>query len=160
MSDFFSWLEQLGLAEAVRTTPYLYAVLECIHVLGLAVLVGPAVAFDLRLLGLGRRVLPVTVAARHLLPLAQVGFVVAAVSGALMFVSGAVSIAGSGAAPFKLALLVAAGINIAVFHRGCYRGVQGWDRDALPPGRARAAAVVSLVSWTGVTVCGRLLAYT
>ncbi|MET8982633.1 DUF6644 family protein [Streptomyces sp. NPDC004539] len=160
MSAFFDWLEQSGLAEAVRTTPYLYAVLECIHVLGLAVLVGPAVAFDLRLLGLGRRPLPVTAAARHLLPLAQIGFVVAALTGVFMFISGAVSIAASGAAPFKLGLLVVAGINVAVFHRGVYRSVESWNKDVRPPGGARAAAVISLASWTGVTVCGRLLAYT
>ncbi|MER8002144.1 hypothetical protein [Streptomyces sp. NPDC095613] len=108
MSRFFGWLEQLGPAEAVRTTPYLYAALECVHLLGLVVLVGSAVAFDLRLLGLGLRVLPVTVAGRHLLPLAHVGFVFAALTGVLMFVSGAMSIAASGAAPFKLALLVVA----------------------------------------------------
>lgn len=52
----------------MRSTPFMYATLESLHILGIAVLVGPAFAFDLRLLGVGRRLIPVTRAARYLFP--------------------------------------------------------------------------------------------
>ncbi|MGW4027609.1 DUF6644 family protein [Streptomyces sp. NPDC005009] len=160
MNDFFSWLERSSLGETVRTTPMVYSSLESVHILGIALLVGPALAFDLRLLGVGRQVLPVTAAARHLLPLSRFGLVLAVATGVVMFVAGAVAVGNSGAAPWKLGLLVVAGINVAVFHWGAYRGVRTWDIDVPTPVRARIAATVSILVWCGVIAAGRLLAYT
>jgi hypothetical protein len=160
VNDFFFWLERSGLGEAVRTTPLVYSSLESAHILGVALLVGPALAFDLRLLGVGRQTLPVTTAARHLLPLARFGCVLAAVTGAVMFVSGAVAVGNSGAAPWKLGLLIVAGTNVAVFHRLAYRGVHTWDIGVPAPVGARIAATVSILVWCAVIAAGRLLAYT
>lgn len=137
-----------------------YSSLEIVHILGIALLVGPALAFDLRLLGVGRQLLPVTAAARHLLPLARFGFAMAVASGVVMFVSGAVAVGNSGAAPWKLGLLIVAGINIVVFHGGAFRRVDGWDIGVPTPARARIAALVSILMWSGVIAAGRLLAYT
>ncbi|WP_200902017.1 hypothetical protein [Microvirga vignae] len=52
-----------------------------------------------------------------------------------------------------------AGLNILVFHTGVYRTVKDWDLLARPPFRAQLAAVVSALSWMGVIVAGRFLAY-
>lgn len=158
--ELLSWLEQTVLAEAIRTTPWAYSTLEIVHLLGIAALVGPAMAFDLRLLGVGRAALPVTTAARHLLPLAHAGFAVAALSGCALFVSGAVEVAGSGAMPAKLVLLGVAGVNVALFHLGVYRSVDRWGTAGPPPARARVAGAVSITTWAGVIACGRLIAYT
>jgi hypothetical protein len=160
VDEFYSWLEDTTLGEEVRTTPWVYSSLESVHIIGIALLVGPAIAFDLRLLGVGRRLLPVTSAARHLLPLAQCGFLVAALSGSVMFISGAQVVGNSGAAPWKLGLLIVAGANIAAFHGGIYRSVDRWDVNTRAPAPAQLAGVVSSLTWMGVIVCGRLLAYT
>ncbi|MCI3223488.1 DUF6644 family protein [Streptomyces sp. NP-1717] len=160
MNNVFSWLEDTWLAETVRSTAYLYPVLESIHIVGIALLIGPAAAFDLRLLGVGQQMLRVTTAANYLLRLSHVGFVIAAVTGVAMFLPGANLIADRGSAPWKLGLLLIAGINILIFHRRTYRNVADWDTNQPTPIAARCAAVVSLTSWTGVTIAGRLLAYT
>ncbi|MFI7440336.1 hypothetical protein [Nonomuraea indica] len=158
--DVLLWLEGTWVAEFVRVTPWVYSSLEIVHLLGLALLVGPAALFDLRLLGVGRDGISVATAARRLLPVARAGFAAAAVSGTAMFASGAREIAGTGAAPVKLILLVAAGLNVAVFHLGVYRRVGVWDGRRRAPVAARAAGAVSLVAWAGVVACGRLIAYT
>ncbi|WP_328349492.1 hypothetical protein OG800_02335 [Streptomyces sp. NBC_00445] len=160
MDSVFSWLEDSWFAEAVRGTAYLYPVLESVHIIGIALLIGPAAVFDLRLLGLGRRTLRVTTAAHHLLRLSHLGFVIAAVTGVAMFVPGAGLIADRGSAPWKLGLILLAGLNILIFHRRTYRNVADWDIEQPTPVAARLAAVVSLTSWSGVTIAGRLLAYT
>lgn len=159
LDGVFSWLEESGFAEIVRGTAYFYPILEAVHILGIALLIGPAAAFDLRLLGLGRHALRVTTAANHLLPLSHLGFLIAAITGAAMFAPGASLIAERGSAPWKLGLILVAGLNILIFHRVTYRGVADWDEDRATPAAARLAAVVSLTSWSGVTVAGRLLAY-
>ncbi|WP_405928061.1 hypothetical protein OG554_05020 [Streptomyces griseus] len=160
MDNVFSWLENTWLAETIRSTAYLYPMLESIHIIGIALLIGPAAAFDLRLLGVGQQMLRVTTAANHLLRLSHVGFVITAVTGVALFLPGANLIADRGSAPWKLGLILLAGINILIFHRRTYRNVADWDTNQPTPIAARCAAVVSLTSWTGVTIAGRLLAYT
>jgi hypothetical protein len=160
MNGIFSWLDDGWFAEAVRGTAYLYPMLESVHIFGIALLIGPAAAFDLRLLGLGRQTLRVRTAASHLLPLSQLGFMIAATTGLAMFLSSATLIADRGSALWKLGLIMLAGLNILIFHRRTYRGVADWDIGRSAPAAAQVAAVVSLTSWLGVTVAGRLLAYT
>jgi predicted membrane protein len=160
MDDLLSWLQDGPLAEAIRGTALLYPLLGSLHIIGIALLIGPAVAFDLRLLGLGQQTLRVTTVGGYLLPLARLGFVIAAVTGVLMFLPGASVMAERGSAPWKLGLLLIAGLNVLIFHRKTYRSVSTWDLGEPTPVPARTAAVVSLTSWMGVTVAGSLLAYT
>jgi hypothetical protein len=63
----------------------------------------------------------VTTAAGLLLPLSRLGFVVAAVTGLLMFAPGRVSSPTVAAPRWKLGLIVLAGLNILLFHKGTYR---------------------------------------
>ena len=152
-------LERSSIGEAVRTIPYLFPILESLHILGIALLVGSALAVDLRLLGIGRNVLPVTTVAWYLLPLSHIGFTLVAVTGAAMFSAIAVAVSVSAAAPWKLGLIIVAGVNIAIFHTGVYRTVDEWDLHSRAPVRAQAAALVSALTWTGVIIAGRFLAY-
>jgi hypothetical protein len=142
MDDLLSWLQDGPLAEAIRGTALLYPLLGSLHIIGIALLIGPAVAFDLRLLGLGQQTLRVTTVGGYLL------------------LPGASVMAERGSAPWKLGLLLIAGLNVLIFHRKTYRSVSAWDLGEPTPVPARTAAVVSLTSWMGVTVAGSLLAYT
>src|SRR4051812_4535377 len=109
--EAFTWLERTGPAETVRLTPRLYPVLMSLHVLGIALLVGPAFAVDLRLLGAGRGLVPVTLAMRCLLPLSHAGFAVVLLTGLPMFVAIALTAGASAAAPWKFGLILLAGLN-------------------------------------------------
>jgi hypothetical protein len=155
------WLDRLEttwLAETLRREPLLYPLLEVVHILGFVVLVGAAVMFDLRLLGLSRR-LPVTELARHVLPWARRGLAVAVPSGMLLFLTQATQLGRSPVFGLKLTLLALAGLNAALFHRGVFRSPGSWDVEVTAPRAARVAAILSLLLWTGVITCGRLLAY-
>lgn len=159
LAQYLRELEASGLGVFVRMTPNLYPILESFHVLGIALLLGPAIAVDLRLLGVARNMVPVTVATRYLLPVSHLGFLIVVVTGATMFAGVAVTTSASAAFPWKFSLIALAGLNIAVFHFGVYRSVARWDIDAATPMRAKIAGVVSALSWTGVVFAGRFLAY-
>jgi len=60
LGELYISMERSSFGEVVRSTPFLYPTLESLHILGIALLVGSAVAFDLRLLGIGNKFLPVT----------------------------------------------------------------------------------------------------
>jgi hypothetical protein len=157
MNGWLAWLEATSVAGAVRGSSWLYPALETVHILGLALLVGAAWTWDLRLLGVGRGV-AVSELARLALPAARAGFGVAAASGALLFASDAVATAANPAFRAKLLLVALAAANAALFHRA-YPSTSAWDRGVPAPPRARAAAVLSLLLWSLAATAGRLIAY-
>lgn len=150
-------LEATAFATWMRQALWAYPAAEVVHLVGVAVLVGSAVAFDLRLVGLSPS-LSVRALARHLLPWAWRGFALVAGSGAAMFVAHAAEWWENPVFPVKMALVAAGGVNVWAFHRGVYRSAEAWDVGP-PPARARVAGLVSLVVWLGTVACGRLLAY-
>jgi hypothetical protein len=152
------WLETTSFAAAMREWLWLYPIVEILHIIGLAVLVGAAVLFDLRLLGLSRSI-PVTRLADHLLPWARRSLLLIVPTGAMMFVAHATEMASNPAFQIKLALLLAAGVNAAAFHLGVFRTVGTWNLEIAAPRAARVSAILSLFLWAGVITCGRLLAY-
>jgi hypothetical protein len=152
------WLETTDLAVAMRQWLWLYPIVEILHILGLALLVGSAVMFDLRLLGLSRSI-RVTALAAHLLSWARRSLLLIVPTGLMMFTAHATEMASNPAFQLKMVLLIAAGANAAVFHAGVFRTVPAWDLEAPAPRVAKASAILSLCLWTGVITCGRLLAY-
>ena len=152
------WIETSRLAALMRESLWLYPAVEIVHIVGFVVLVGAAVMFDLRLLGVSRA-LPASLMARHHLPWARAALLLVVPSGLMMFAAHATEFADNPAFRVKLILLAAAGLNALLFHRGAFRSVTGWETEARIPATARAAAVLSLVLWVGVITAGRLLAY-
>ena len=152
------WLEATAAATAMRQWLWLYPIVEILHILGFVVLVGSAAMFDLRLLGFSRQ-LPVTGMERHLLTWARLSVLVIVPTGGLMFVAHATEFAGNLAFRLKLLFLVLAALNAALFHLRPFRQVARWDHGTRTPLAARVAAGLSLMLWTGVIACGRLLAY-
>ena len=156
-----AWLvaiESSGLAAAMRHWLWLYPIVEILHILGFILLVGAAVMFDLRLLGMSRRI-PVSDLARHLLPWSRTGLLLVVPSGLAMFAAHATEWIANPAFWVKLSLIALAGLNAWVFHRGTFRSVLTWNQHASAPAAARLSALASLLLWTGVVSCGRLLAY-
>jgi hypothetical protein len=151
-------IEASALGQAMRQSLYLYPAVETVHIVGLALLFGSIAVLDLRLLGLARDV-PVTRLARHVLPWTAASFVLIVPSGLAMFTAHAMEFIDNPLFAIKLGLILAAGLNAGAFHTGVFRSVGAWDTGAAPPFAARVAGAISLVLWTAVIACGRLLAY-
>jgi hypothetical protein len=142
----------------MRQWLWLYPAVEIVHIVGFVILVGAALLFDLRLLGMARH-LPVTGLAHYHLRWARLALILILPSGLLMFAAHAGEMATNPAFQLKLVLISFAGMNAALFHRGVFRSVATWDCDVPAPGAAKLAGFLSLALWTGVITCGRLLAY-
>jgi hypothetical protein len=152
-------LEATRWSTALRESTYVYAAVESVHVLTLALFLGLVIVTDLRLTGLGFRGLPAGEMVARLRPWIRAGFVVMATSGILLFIAQPAATFTHPAFRAKLALLSLAGANAAIFHAGIYRSAPAWDPAAAPPPAARIAGVVSLIVWAGVVAAGRLIAY-
>ena len=152
------WLETSVPAVAMRQWLWLYPAVEITHIVGFVLLVGSAVMFDLRLLGLSRA-LPVSAMATHLLRWARLALLLVVPSGVLMFAAHATEFATNGAFQLKLVLIALAFLNAGIFHRWPFHAVGDWDTELVAPRPARLAGVLSIALWIGVITCGRLLAY-
>jgi hypothetical protein len=149
-------LQDSGFAAAIRGGTLVYPVINVLHVLGVALLVGSIVALDFRLLGFSKNV-SAEGASDLLTPFAVAGLVIALPTGAALFASDAVSMAGSRLMTIKL-VLVALGIaNALLFRRLWKRALADWDRRPPPFGRAQCG--FSIAIWLAVPVLGRLVAY-
>jgi hypothetical protein len=137
----------------------MYPLVESTHVLTLMLFVGLASVFDLRLLGLVLRRVPVREVADKLLPWTFAGFVVMVITGALLFYAIPVRSFQSVFFRVKVIMLVLAGLNVWIFHTRIYRSVDAWGLDDVPPLAARIAAASSLILWGGIIVAGRMIAY-
>jgi hypothetical protein len=155
-------LEASGLGQAMRQWLWLYPSVETVHIVGIGLLFGSIAILDLRLLGLGRGI-PVRALARHVLPWTAAAFLLIVPSGLLMFTAHATEFISSPVFVLKIGLILAAGLNAALFHAVVYRSVDVWDsqeaRKLQPPPSARISAALSLLIWVSVIACGRLLAY-
>ena len=156
-------LEASGLAQAMRQWLWLYPAVEVVHLVGIGLLFGSIAVLDLRLLGVSRRI-PVGALAAHVLPWTAGSFLLIVPSGLLMFIAHASEFIVSEVFLLKMLLIVAAGVNAALFHTITFRTADVWDSEEMrklrPPPSARLAGALSLVLWIAVIACGRLLAYT
>ena len=158
----FAGIEASALGRAMREWLWLYPSVEIVHIAGIALLFGSIAVLDLRLLGLSRSI-PVRRLARHVLPLSAGSFALIVPSGLMMFTAHASEFIQSGVFVVKMCLIMAAGLNAALFHALVYRTADVWDAEEMrnlpPPPSARLSAALSLALWLGVLACGRLLAY-
>lgn len=157
ISTILQWLEDTALAAAIRQSLWLYPALEIMHITGIVMLVGPAFMFDVRLLGLSKKI-AVPALARYLLPWSRRGLLMIFPSGLLLFMTNAVTLGYDRVFWLKMLLLIVAGVNALLFHRFTLPG-QHWNENMHVPLKAKAAAVVSILVWLAVIACGRLLAY-
>ena len=155
-------LEASGLGQAMRQWLWLYPTVEIVHIVGIGLLFGSIVVFDLRLLGLARDI-PVKRLARHVLPWSAGSFVLIVPSGLLMFTAHASEFIESEVFVIKMLLIMAGLLNAGLFHTITFRTADVWDSEEMrklpPPPSARLAGALSLLLWISVIACGRLLAY-
>lgn len=136
---------------SLASHPWAYPALEAAHLLGVAMLFGGLLVFELRLLGLART-LGLGALARLVLPQALAGFALCALTGLAMFATQPQELLANPAFRFKLVLILLAGANAGWFH--ARRSLALADR------MARIQGLLSMGIWLAVIICGRWIAYT
>jgi hypothetical protein len=160
LQAFIAYFEDSGLADNIRENDLLFPLIESIHVLSICLVVGSIFVVDLRLLGLASIRRPVGRVINGVLPLTWSAFAMAVASGSLLFISNATKYLANGYFVAKLFLILAAGLNMAIFHAISARDLPRWENDTPPPLRARLAGGLSILIWVAVVACGRWIGFT
>jgi hypothetical protein len=153
---------RLNLADFVGDTDWVWPVCEILHFTGMSILIGTVGIVDLRILGVGKglsikaleRFIPLGIAAFVVNLLTGIVFIAGNPEGGPLFYLTNLSF------QIKMALVLIAGINLSVFYMF---GIAGKTNATAPTGvaptSAKIVASVSLASWAGVILFGRLLMY-
>ena len=160
LETVFTAIHDSAIGTVVRENGIIFPWLEVVHVMAISVVVGSIALVDLRLLGLASTTYPVSRLTKAVLPLTWISFAIALVSGALMFSSQPSNYFDNFAFRMKMLMLIAAGLNMAVFHMMTMRGISLWDRDAPVPASAKAAGIISMIIWVAIVALGRWIGFT
>ena len=150
--DVFSALEHSFLARALKSSFFLYPLVNALHILSIGVLLTSVILMDLRVLG-AFETLPRAPFVALLRRLALTAFCVALLTGFAMFTIRATEYASMPIFLAKMSLVALAAANFVLFvtlERRKFGAVS-------PALRLSAAASVGL--WLGVLVCGRFIGF-
>ncbi len=160
LDSWFEYLAAMPLAKGISQGAFAFPMLESVHVVAIATVLGTISIIDLRLLGYRSHRRGVQQLVRDLLPYTWAAFAVALIAGSLLFISNAPKYAHNAQFQLKLLLILAAAVNMAVFHLTVYRRIKEWDEKSPPPAAARIAGVTSLGLWLAVVFLGRWVGFT
>jgi len=130
---------------------------ESAHFLGLSMLIGCIGAFDLRLLGMAKRI---PIAALHrVIPWGVAGYSLNVITGSLFLMTEPDQYIYNPSFHFKILFMALAGLNIVVFYSAVFRKLRTLGPGDQAPLLARIIGGVSLCLWIGVIIAGRLLTF-
>jgi len=161
MEAFQPWLvDTLRSAKPVGQlmhTHWAWPICETLHFFGLSLLIGAIGTFDLRLIGIGKKI---PIAALHrVIPWGIGGYVLNMATGAMFLMAEPDQYIYNPSFHFKILFMMVAGLNVLAFY-----SVVFWKVRALPPGvstplGAKLIGAMSLSMWIGVIIAGRLLTF-
>jgi hypothetical protein len=137
----------------IRDATWGFAVIETLHIMALAVLLGSMLIVDLRLMGLGMTRQPVAELAGLLIPWFWASFFTMIATGICLFASEAVRLSQSGPFAYKMMFLfVAVAVHLTIHRKAIANGVEG-------AALGKAAAWLSMFCWLGIALAGRAIAF-
>ncbi len=138
-------------------TTWGWPTVETLHFMGLSLLIGNVGLFDLRMMGLAKRI-PMS-ALHKLVPWGIAGYALNVMTGVMFVTTAPDQYLFNPAFQVKLALMGIAGMNVLFFYRFVFGPVKRTGAGDSAPRAAKVAAAISLSCWVGVIVCGRLITY-
>lgn len=152
---FFKWCEQSRIGTDIRSSTWLFPVIEAVHLIGLGFVAGAVLVVDLRLLGFGLLKEPVDQLAEDAEPWLIGSLVLMMVTGSLLFLSEATKCYYSKPFWIKMTCL----LLVLLFTFTVRRHVIRAKRNCTNPMLGKITALVSLGLWFGVGWGGRWIGF-
>jgi hypothetical protein len=153
------WLQSGEFPTYIRESGLTYPVIMTLHLCGMALFGGMILMTDLRLLGLALKDYSIADVVGGLRNWKRLGFVWVVTCGALLGWSEAEKYSGNPYFWIKMTLLTLVGVHALIFRPMVYNHPEELDRAPKIPTRAKAAACISLLLWSGLVCAGRWIGY-
>lgn len=153
-----SALQASDLSRTMRSSMWLYPLVNTGHVVGIALLFGAIAPLDLRLMGCWKSV-SLDHLTRTLVPVAIGGLVLTVSTGSLLFLTRPLDYIDEPIFGMKMALICAAVLNALMLRRSPQWKLVRVATTDNPRLTWRISAIASIVLWLGVITLGRLIGY-
>lgn len=150
--EIFETVEQFGAVRLLKTSFFVYPIVNALHIMSIGALWTSVMLMDLRILGAFPHIAQGSLV-RLLRRLALTAFCGALLTGLAIFAVRASEYAAMPVFLAKMALIVLAGLNFILFQLLAERRREG------AAGAARFLAVASIGLWTGVLFAGRFIGF-
>ena len=152
---WFQWVEASRLAMVIKNSPWAFAAIESVHLLGLAFIGGAVLLLDLRMLGFGLKGRATSEVARETQPWLIGSLLVMLTTGVMLFASEATKCYYSIPFWWKMRSLALAILFTFTVRRKTALAGEARVR----PIRLKIVAIVSLTLWSGVGAGGRWIGF-
>ncbi len=152
MADIAQWLAALPLGLAMRRLPWLFPLLQTLHILATGMMLSSAIMISLRLWGVSHTQ-TIDERRRRYLPWMWGALIVLTLTGTALIVGNPRSLRDP-ALPVKLVMMMAA-IAATMVVAEAMRGEAYWNKSPRVRTMMGAVATAMLVLWFGVTLAGR-----
>lgn len=146
---FLLWYEESPIGDFIRESLWGYPIVLSSHGVGMAIVMGVAVALCFRVLGFAKGIS--ILAFDKLFIVGWIGFIINLVSGLILFANTASVYFFQGTFQLKIGAIVAGGILM--------KFVMNSVRENKSPAVQKSLAAVCVICWTTGLVTGRLMAY-
>jgi hypothetical protein len=153
------WLQNTNWATAIRQSSWVYPIILASHLTGIALFGGMLLVSDLRLLGFALTKVPISQVVGRLRPWKRVGLIWMVTFGFLLFAAKAARYYINPYFDAKVILLLLTGVHAWIFRRSVYNRTAEFDGITELPGKAKAAAWISLALWLAIIIMGRMIGY-
>jgi hypothetical protein len=158
--DLWPAIENLPLSQYVASSDWAFPTFESIHVVAIVTVIGTIAVMDFRLIGAASNECAVTEMSRDTLPWTWGAFILAVITGSLLYISKCTTYMVNPFFLSKMVLIALAGINMAIFHFFTWRTVRNWDTGCKVPLGGRVAGWLSLGLWIVVVCTARWIGFT
>lgn len=159
-TNIWESIEYSPMGISIAESLWAFPMVETVHVMALVTVLGTLLVMDLRMLGWASTAVPIRKVSEDTLKWTWMAFVLAAITGTILWVSKAHSYMINPYFLTKMGLMAVAGLNMLFFHFVTYKTVDQWDTLASPPTAVKLSAVLSLVLWIVIVFCGRAIGFT
>ncbi|MCZ6639947.1 MAG: hypothetical protein O7F71_00090 [Gammaproteobacteria bacterium] len=163
LSSLSAFIAESSVRELViyllRNVPGFPPIIQTVHILAIAAVMGSIVFINLRILGIAVPSQQLSEMIQRLLPWTWWALLSLAISGLVFIIARPDKYFFNPVFGIKFALLVPAVMCAWIIHRKNTLELGYWDGSALRRGSARAIAAVSMILWLGVMMAGRWIAY-
>jgi hypothetical protein len=150
---------QAGALWALTTIPGFPPIIQTIHILGIAVVMGSVVMLDLRILGLAIPSQSISEMTNRLMPWLWWALASNLISGGFFLLGRPLRYFNNPIFGWKLSFLIPAILLSLVFHLMSKQQQGYWELNSKRLWSARAIALCSLLLWIMVAMAGRWIAY-
>lgn len=159
-TNIWESIEYSPLGISIAESLWAFPMVETVHVMALVTVLGTLLVMDLRMLGWASTAVPIRKVSEDTLRWTWMAFVLAAITGTILWISKAHSYMINPYFLTKMGLMAVAGLNMLFFHFVTYKTVDQWDTLASPPTAVKLSAVLSLLLWIVIVFCGRAIGFT